>query len=192
MVRDPRDVLLSQKGKWRQRFTGKRVPLQESLRTWANYHPIVISKLWNSTVRTADKHAMNQDMIVVRFEDLLNNPETEVSRICKFLGIAYDNEMLNVRHGGSSNVSVDINKRGISPSVSGRWKNGLNSTEVYWCQRINHLLMKKFGYECNHVSPNVLSLITSLLSLPFKLCLSLLLNVSRTKNIFLAIKRRLM
>ena len=40
IVRDPRDVLLSQKNKWRRRFLGARnIPLTEAIRAWANlYH----------------------------------------------------------------------------------------------------------------------------------------------------------
>lgn len=46
MVRDPRDVLLSQKYKWKIRFLGaNNIPYREVLRCWANYHPIAIAKL---------------------------------------------------------------------------------------------------------------------------------------------------
>ena len=191
MVRDPRDVLLSQKGKWKRRFLGKHVSLRETLRSWANYNPIVISKLWNSTVRTADKNASNSDMITVRFEDLIGHPEKELNKICKFLGITYDNEMLNVQQSGSSNIADDPSKKGIKSSVTGRWKTGLNSGEVYWCEQINHSLMSKYNYECNHKFPNVFFLLSSIVNLPLKLSLSLVLNLSRTRNIFLSIKKRL-
>nr|MCR5854169.1 sulfotransferase [Thermodesulfobacteriota bacterium] len=49
MLRDPRAVLLSQKNKWKMKFLGhKNMPLKEALRSWINYHPYTISKLWNS------------------------------------------------------------------------------------------------------------------------------------------------
>jgi hypothetical protein len=58
LIRDPRSVLLSQKRKWKRRFLGaKNIPLKEAFRSWVNYHPITISKLWNASVRAAERHA---------------------------------------------------------------------------------------------------------------------------------------
>ena len=42
LVRDQRDVLLSQKNKWKRRFLGaKSIPLIEAIRSFVNYHPIL-------------------------------------------------------------------------------------------------------------------------------------------------------
>ena len=44
MIRDPRDVMLSQKNKWKRRFLGaKQIPLREVVRSYVNYNPILIS-----------------------------------------------------------------------------------------------------------------------------------------------------
>jgi len=40
MIRDPRDILLSQKGKWKRRFLGAgSIPLREALRAWVKLPP---------------------------------------------------------------------------------------------------------------------------------------------------------
>ena len=45
LVRDQRDVLLSQKNKWRRKFLGaNQIPFFEALRSYINYHPILIAK----------------------------------------------------------------------------------------------------------------------------------------------------
>jgi len=47
IVRNPKSVLASQKSKWRQRFLGAdKIPMMVVVRTWFNYHPITLSKLW--------------------------------------------------------------------------------------------------------------------------------------------------
>ena len=46
MVRDQRDVLLSQKNKWKRRSLGaSAIPLSEAIRSYINYHPILSSKI---------------------------------------------------------------------------------------------------------------------------------------------------
>lgn len=45
MIRDPRDVVLSQRSKWRRRFLGgASIPVVEDIRTWCNYHPWLVSR----------------------------------------------------------------------------------------------------------------------------------------------------
>ena len=58
MVRDPRDVLLSQKNKWKRKFLGANdIPFFELLRARFNYHPYTISKMWKTAVnRGCVKH----------------------------------------------------------------------------------------------------------------------------------------
>jgi len=56
MVRDQRDVLLSQKNKWKRRFLGaSAIPLSEAIRSYINYHPILSAKIWNSSLECTEK-----------------------------------------------------------------------------------------------------------------------------------------
>ncbi|MBT7392854.1 sulfotransferase, partial [archaeon] len=93
MVRDPRDVLLSQKNKWKVRKNGiSNIPFKEVFRSWINYHPLTISKLWTSSIKMSELY---EDKILnIRFEDLIFNSEKTVSKICDYLGIEFDNNML--------------------------------------------------------------------------------------------------
>ena len=88
MVRDPRDVLLSQKNKWKRRFLGaSKIPLFEAFRSYANYHPIITSKIleasWSKTILM--KHIHN--FKIVFFEKFLNHSEETLKDICSFLSI---------------------------------------------------------------------------------------------------------
>ncbi len=193
MVRDPRDVLLSQKKKWKRRFLGARgIPLRESFRSWANYHPVTISRLWNSAVRAADSFSDDDRVYSLRFEDLLADPEGEVGRLCEFAGISFDKSMLDVPQIGSSSGLDRPERRGINQDRASSWqRGGLSPTEIFLCQRITGVLMKQHGYVPAEITPNPLRLLWSVGTLPAKLALALLLNLRRMRNIKDTIRRRL-
>lgn len=191
MVRDPRDVLLSQKNKWRVRSLGINViPYKEIIRSWINYHPVTISKLWASSINTALKY--KKDMIFVKYEDLLEEPEKTLKIICQYLSIDFDSTMLDIPQIGSSSVKSDFNKKGIDKTRKDAWKNGgLTNTEIYICEKITGANMDKMGYKKSGIKPNYFMLFILLIILPFKLFFALLLNINRMKNITTTIKRRL-
>lgn len=193
MVRDPRDVLLSQKKKWKRRFLGARgIPLRESFRSWANYHPVTISKLWSSSVRAADGFSDDDRVYSLRFEDLLADPKGEVGRLCEFADISFDKSMLDVPQVGSSSGLDRPERRGINQDRASSWqKGGLSPTEIFLCQRITGALMKRHGYVPVEITPNLLRLLWSIGTLPAKLVLALLLNLRRMRNIKDTIRRRL-
>ncbi len=198
MIRDPRDILLSQKGKWKRKFLGtqrtnKQYPLHESIRNFVNYHPVTISKLWNSSINAADRFAGHQSVHFLHFRDILKDPEKEIRSVCDFIGIPFDERMLDVSQVGSSVLADNPDKRGIDPGRAGIWqkKGGLNSAEVFYCQKITGRLMEKLGYAPVDITPNPLLAAYYILSWPFKLALALLLNLKRMKSIPEAIRRRL-
>ncbi len=194
MVRDPRDVLLSQKRKWKRRFLGADdIPFREAVRSWANYHPIVISKLWNASTRAAGRHADDPRVHLLRFEDLVNDPECAIRQVCEFAGLSFEENMLHVPQVGSSSGLDHPEQRGINRDRAGSWKRGgLSSTEIYLCQKISGGPMRRFGYLLlTPCRPNATRLFASLVSFPAKLVFALLLNLGRMRNIQETIKRRL-
>ena len=193
MVRDPRDILLSQKNKWRLRFLGHRhIPLGESLRAWANYHPLLVSKLWNVSIKEAERFKHDNRVLMIRFEDLIDAPELTVKKVCDFAGIDYRPEMLEVPRVGSSFDKFDSEWRGIDSSKKQRWKRGgLNTAEIYICQWFNRERLLRYGYDIESVSPNPLGLAWSFIILPFKIALSFLLNLKRFMNLKKVILKKL-
>jgi hypothetical protein len=193
MIRDPRDVLLSQKRKWKRRFLGaKGIPLREALRSWVNYHPITISKLWNASIHAAARFT-DERVYSLRFEDLLVDPEAATREICEFIGISFDRALLKVPQIGSSSGLDRPEQRGIDYTKAGSWRRGggLNSTEVFLCQKVTGTWIEQYGYSPVPVVPNPLRLGLSMASFPIKLSLALLLNLKRMRNIKETVKRRL-
>jgi len=189
MVRDPRDVLLSQKNKWK----GKEVPFKERLRRWANYHPFLLSKMWNGAQKAAAKFADNSSVLTVRFEDLLSEPQTAARSICHFLGLEYDSAILDVsasRSPSREKEELEASQTGISTKPIGRWMKRLAKMDVYWCESINGEAMKKYGYKLSGARPFWFEKLLSLLAMPLKTLLALVLNIGNTRNLIASVKRR--
>ena len=198
MVRDPRDVLLSQKRKWKRRFLGgSDLPLKESFRDWVNYHPITISRIWHTAVKTADQFTKHDRVRTVYFEQLLDSPEKTVTELCEFIEIEYTQSMLQVPQVGSSVDTDKPTKTGINPNRTGNWSSGnlqggnLNSSEIYINQKLNGELMKKHDYKSVKIRPNMFRLLIDFFTFPIKVVLAFLCNLDRIKNIRETIRRRL-
>ena len=193
MVRDPRDVMTSQKHKWMRRNLGaSKIPRFEMIRAFLNYHPLTIAKLWKASISEYLKSQENKSVMLVKYEDLLSEPSIIVKDICDFIGIKYSDDMLNVPYAGSS-VQTDENMCGIDNSRINRWKNGyLKDYEIMLSQLYLSKHIKFFGYEFkDDLKVNYIQLMLSVIILPFQLFLAILINVKNSKNIFKSIIRRL-
>jgi hypothetical protein len=192
MVRDQRDVLLSQKKKWKRRFLGaSSIPLSEAIRSYINYHPILTAKVWNSSLEYSTEFKDNKRVKIVKFEDLLVDPIGVIKNLCQFLEIDYNPEMLKVPVVGSSTQQDVKNQLLIDSSKKEKWKNGgLNSAEIYLSQLVSNTMMQKFKYDVEKFRfPPILTLFF-LISFPIKLILAFMLNIKRMGNIVEVIKKR--
>lgn len=192
MIRDPRDVMLSQKNKWRRRLLGgHNFPTIALLRFWCNYHPITMSMLWKSGLLAADRINKHPRVTHLRFEDLLESPERCLYDLCNRIRLEYNPEMLQVPQVGSSLDIDQPNRKGINPSAMGRWKHGgLNKSEIYICQRILEEDILKHGYQTKKIQPDIFSLAYYVLIFPFKFALAFLFNTRRSRSLIDTIRRR--
>ncbi len=193
MVRDPRDVLLSQKNRWKRRRLGaKGTPWWNALRTWAGYHPITISLLWRSGVAAGDRFKDDPRVCVLRFEDLLNDPKPQLKRICEVTGLLFNANMLDVPRVGSSHQQDRPTERGLDPKAAGRWRDGgLTSTEIAICQHLCSEHMSRHGYEPEKIRSTIAALLLSRITWLFKSALAVALNIRRIKNLRESLFRRL-
>ena len=193
MVRDPRDVLISQKGKWKRRFLGGgNIPVREAVRAWANYHPLLIARLWVSCVRHGIHLGADARVKTIRFEDLLQNPETVIRDLSQFVDVPFELEMLRVPHVGSSSGADKPDQLGINASRAGGWREGgLSKTEMAICEWIANKEMVMLGYGPVANSMFSLRILPSIFLLLIKLAIALPMNLSRTKNLRDTIRRRL-
>jgi hypothetical protein len=192
MIRDPRDILLSQKRRWRRPFLADNIPKKEAIRYWINYHPITISKLWQANVSIIDNFQDNTQVYSLQFEDLLAEPKANMQKICNFLHISFDEALLDIPQIGSSTNPDQPESLGIDTTRAYSWRTGgLTDTEIFFCQKINKILLEKYQYTLEPVKPNFILILMSLILFPIKLTLALMFSLKRIKNLGETIKRRL-
>lgn len=197
MVRDPRAVILSQRGKWKVARKLKQ-PWKETVRSFFNYHPITLSILWNRAISAGSaserKHG-NAKICTVVFEKLVTDPQASMMSLCKFIGVNFEDEMLDVDLEGSSNVPVtdsgdsEMGIKGIQSGVTDRWKNKLSGGEIALIQLITRKSRRVYGYDAV-ATPFPITIVPLLFYFPIHLCGSVLLNIGRVGNPISYIKKR--
>ncbi|MGA9533069.1 MAG: sulfotransferase, partial [Anaerolineales bacterium] len=191
-IRDPRDVLLSQKRKWKRRSLGAtNIPAREALRAWANYHPITMSLFWRRGVEESMRHIADPRVKAFRYEDLVHDPASMVRGLCEFLEVPFHSGMLDVPSVGSSIDRDRGGSQGITAKSVGRWRDGLGQGEVQVCEFVCHAQMATWGYESSGPPSVPLSLLLMSLAWPLKTALSLAMNLGRFRQLPASIKRRL-
>ena len=190
MIRDPRDVLFSQKRKWKRKFLGAAdIPYNEVFRSWANYHPVTISKLWLSAISAYERYQSHERVYAIRFEDLISNPFQTIQELCSFLQIEYQPEMLKVPFVGSSHKADSWESKRLNSQAVGKWKQGgLNDAEIYFCQTIAEKKMKNYSYHTEAIDASPTRILAYLLMLFPKAAISLCLNLQRKNKLINLIK----
>jgi omega-hydroxy-beta-dihydromenaquinone-9 sulfotransferase len=190
LVRDPRDVVLSHKNWWkRSRLGSTRIPRRTTLRRFAQYHPAIGALVWRTAVRACDR-VEDPRHLHVRFEELVQDPEVQLRAICEHIGIEFVTDMLEVSLASSSNRADVVDRRGIDPSVCGRWRTGLSASECWLVEHLTGPEMQTHGYERSGWRPRW-DLLLVLAALPVKAGLGFVLNLGRTQHPIRSVVARL-
>lgn len=97
--------------------------------------------------------------MLLRFEDLVTEPEASMRRVCGFLGLDYTPAMLDfhrdplLQHNAASLSSWTDLARPIDPSVVGRFRTRLSGSEVRYIEAVCGEQMAVFGYPRDHEAP---------------------------------------
>jgi len=191
MVRDPRDVASSQKYKWKRRHLGANIPINETIRSWVNYHPISVSLLWNNSIQSAKELEALPSFKTLHFEQLITAPEQSLQELCDFLSIPFSPAMLNVEYKGSSRESDQPNSVGFNQRAIGRWKTGLSKGERWLVDTITYNQRMTYDYDYPRGPLPLVAVSLLLFIWPAKLMVAMLLNVQRFRNLPQAINKRL-
>jgi hypothetical protein len=140
LFRDPRDVAASAR---------KSV--------FSATHPVSSAELWRD--QQAQAFAAEQtgdDVLRVRYEDLIRDPEAEVRRICAFLGEAFEPAMLRyhetdeARRSGELSESWKRTAEPIARDNRGKYRKVLSDEEIGWVEGICAEGMAELGYAPEH------------------------------------------
>lgn len=137
IVRDPRDVWLSVRD-----MPWSRDSLPEHALAWRRAARV--------TERYRREHGSR--FLEVRYEDLLEEPETEVRKICSFLEARYRPEMLVLDEASDAPVDPDREPwkekaaRPIDPTNKEKWRTEMSPADRFLIQRITGSALAAKGY----------------------------------------------
>ncbi len=165
-VRDVRDFLVSYGG-MKSVLKAHHVGRHQKL-----FHPVVTSLLWTSTMRRIpilERQVPPENMMILRYEDLVREPEVSARRICDLIGEEFEPDMLAISQNNSSERTTRSAAGGIYASSVGRWRDALRPEQAYLAQRIAGKWLSKLGYRAEPIAANPLRVALLLLTFPFAL-----------------------
>lgn len=165
-VRDIRDFLVSYGG-MKSVLKAHHVDRHRRL-----FHPVVTSLLWTSTMRRIpmlEQQVPPENMMILRYEDLVREPEVSARRLCDLIGEEFEPDMLAISQNNSSERTTRSAAGGIYASSVGRWRNALRPEQAWLAQRIAGKWLSKLGYRAEPIAANPLRVAALLLTFPFAL-----------------------
>lgn len=188
MSRDVRALMASQKHRWKVGLNGnENIPKEDIKRVKYSGHPIIQLILLRAIAKQVRLVNKRTDVINVKFEDLVSNPQGTLADICSHINVDFEETMLTVSDRGSSH-DKEINSKGFSESRSQSWKKNLTTTEIWLCQKVYPELVEG---EFIHCQPKISELLMLVTTFPYYLLRALLLSKHSYGNLIFAIKRRL-
>lgn len=157
LVRDPRATLASRKvrrtgDEW---LDSKEEKEDLEVDRMTNYDPIIDSMMWKEAINAAQDSRKNRphNIITVRYEDLAINPVETLQRICRFTGLTYSDDMLEVGWVNAAtqmkeaDAAAKSRKVGVSTAAMEKWRKSLDEDEVFLAQRLLKSEMRQMGYQ---------------------------------------------
>ena len=159
VVRDPRDVLLSNR---------KRVEQEVDVETfWRGAHLMALDD-WAqlAVLHRAFDQAQGGVYMHILYEDLVRAPEAGVRRLCQFLDVPFVASMLDegaLRHEDgrewSANTSHGEPYRAVSAGSVARYRDGLSAGEMLLVEALLADHLRFFGYALDSVVPDTDALV---------------------------------
>lgn len=135
LIRDPRDVVLSYK-----KLTNHK----------AKNTDFAIWK-WNDSIKMLDFLLKRTDVLIIKYEELVHNPNKELKKILSYLDISKDMSILSSKSGasdmgvGDHSFHQNLDKP-INSSSVGKWKLELEDFDVKYSEKHTKMNRKRFGY----------------------------------------------
>ena len=106
---------------------------------------------WNLCMEVINKRVDNSQCCIVRYEDLVSNPEFELNRVCSFLEIDYEEAMLQYSERKESGyLSVQAHhsntQKKVFTSTVSQWKEKLSHRQIALAEDIMSSNLKNWGY----------------------------------------------
>jgi hypothetical protein len=143
LVRDGRDVALSL----------MHVPFGPN-NVWAS------ARFWADGIRRGEEAERRYPgrVLTVRYEDVVADPRSETRRICEFVGLAYEDDLLAIERTDASKVLKDQAGwftnvwAGINPSAVGKWRTAMSPAQQRIFASVAGPELERMGYEAGEAA----------------------------------------
>lgn len=136
IIRDVRDYCLSINNVW-----GKN--MMRAAQRWAD----------DVAKARSDGALFKEDCIELKYEDLLDNPEIILMRLCEFLGVEYEDQMLEFKNP-TENYGDARDKKEVVSSNKRKWEKKLDKKMVLNIEMICSSQLRALGYPISYRGPN--------------------------------------
>lgn len=140
-TRNPKAIYASQAAKY---IRNERNPFVRAYMRFKQFVHINIQVSW--TARLHKRIGGLPNYCLVRYEDVVLSPESELMRICDFLGVDFEAGMLNPNQYGSSFDSIG-NRRGVDKSSLERWRKSIHPLTGKCIEMLHPFALRQFGYK---------------------------------------------
>ena len=151
IIRDPRDVVLSR-----------------TKADWSKHWPFGLhAYLYNTQIQMGRKKGIQlfgDNYLEIYYESLIEQPVEELKRVCTFIGVDYEQEMLNF--GKSAKELVDKRemqwkKETLGPLLStnkNKWKTSFSSKQIDLIQKVCGYSFQSGQYQREEVKTNFINI----------------------------------
>jgi hypothetical protein len=143
--RDPRAILTSQ---WIKK-TGSPVDYylfkpSSPMYTFMIVLHITVAWLYAVFLHKKYQRLYPNNYFLIKFEDIINNPPYSIKKMCRFLEIEFDDQMLKPKQQGSSYRQKIAT--GFNVTTLNRWESYLQPWMKKWMTLFTKKYLKEFGY----------------------------------------------
>jgi len=142
LIRDGRDCALSMlERKW-------------DLQIFNIYHA---AYTWNRYVTAGQDFGQRHPecYFEIRYEDILNQPELSMGRLCDFLGIQFDDSVVNFRKSRGTGGKTPLLSKPLQKSNQEKWKGRMSDKQLEVFESLAGPALTKCGYELACHDPSI-------------------------------------
>ena len=130
------------------------------------YPILYVVRHWRKSIYFIKKNSKNKNLILIKYEDLIKNPEKNVIKLCNFLNIKFSRSMINPKsfkdgkgkrwfQNSSFKKSQKINNKSVNI-----WKYKLSKNQIQFIEDTCQKEMSLFGYK--RITANKIKLLKNL------------------------------
>jgi hypothetical protein len=153
VIRDPRDVFSSLKKYNNININFSLNPIIHKSAELVDREVKVWRNEWVESFRKGmvNKKRHENRYKIVKYEDIIKEPKVEAKKLCNFIGIEYEKDMMRLNdHPGweGNNSSFKKGKRGIHQSSLSKYRKRLSNSEIYYVEEttLSNIKSEYFTY----------------------------------------------